>query len=145
MDTLYRLVKIGNPSDFPVLRDRSIKIQPGLEHSVKLSGYSVTTEAAARAIAPEKRNCYFPDEASLDFYSTYSFTNCKFECKLKLSLTAIGCTPWYLPQVGGPMCDPWNASQFNEIMKKDLESCDHCLADCISTIYSTSKSSAPFR
>ena len=143
-------VFIGEPAEFPVLRERSIKIQPGLEHFIELSGYTINTDNEVKNEPPEKRHCYFKDESKLDFYSTYTFSSCKFECKLKLSSAAVGCTPWYLPQephgLNSSACDPWQARQFTSMMESDQDTqCTHCLADCNTTIHEASLSSAPFR
>ena len=139
-------VFIGEPAEFPVPRERSIKIQPGLEHFIELSGYTVKTDSNVKSELPEKRKCYFKDESTLDFYSTYTFSSCKFECKLKHTSAVVGCTPWYLPHHNNtPACDPWKAAQFNTMMESDQENCTHCLADCDTTIHSVSQSSAPFR
>ena len=42
-------------------------------------------------------------------------------------------------------CDPWESQDFTKEMELTPDGhCDHCLPDCISTIYDTRLSSAPF-
>ena len=73
---------IGQKSEFPVLQQRSLPIQPGAEHRLDLSATSLTTNGIS-GIKPEDRHCYFEDEGGLDFYRTYSYKSCIFECKVK--------------------------------------------------------------
>ena len=74
-------VFIGQKSEFPVLQQRSLPIQPGAEHRLDLSATKLTTKGI-RGIKPEDRRCYFEDEGNLDFYEDYSYISCMFECKL---------------------------------------------------------------
>ena len=53
------------------------------------------------------------------------------------------CVPWYYPLKDGlanEFCDPWAAKKFTNILKQKIPSsqCDHCLEDCITTVYDTS-------
>ena len=73
---------IGQRSEFPVLHQRSLPIQPGAEHSLDLSATSLTSDGI-RGIKPQDRHCYFQDEGNLDFYKEYSYKSCVFECKVK--------------------------------------------------------------
>ena len=73
---------IGQKSEFPVLQQRSLPIQPGAEHRLDLSATRLTTKGI-RGIKPQDRRCYFPDEGNLDLYEKYSYKSCMFECKLK--------------------------------------------------------------
>ena len=75
-------VFIGQRSEFPVLQQRSLPIQPGAEHRLDLSATRLTTKGI-RGIKPQDRRCYFPDEGNLDLYEKYSYKSCMFECKLK--------------------------------------------------------------
>ena len=73
---------IGQKSEFPVLQQRSLPIQPGAEHRLDLSATRLTT-SGIRGIKPQDRGCYFSDEGNLDLYEKYSYKSCIFECKLK--------------------------------------------------------------
>ena len=76
-------VFIGQKSEFPVLQQRSLSIQPGAEHRLELSATSLTSSNEIRGIKPQDRRCYFSDEGNLDLYEKYSYKSCMFECKLK--------------------------------------------------------------
>ena len=76
-------VFVGQKSEFPVLQQRSLPIQPGAEHRLELSATSLTSSNEIRGIKPQDRRCYFPDEGDLKLFKKYSYKSCLFECKLK--------------------------------------------------------------
>ena len=73
---------IGQPAQFPEMRDKSISLQPGREHFVDLSATLVSTKGI-RKILPEARGCLFTDEGNLEFYKSYTFSNCRLECQIR--------------------------------------------------------------
>ena len=89
---------IGEPAQFPMMRDKSVNLEPGREHFVDLSATVVTTKEI-RKISPEARGCFFTDEGDLEFYSSYTFSNCRLECQIKQAEKIYKCVPWYLPRV----------------------------------------------
>ena len=109
---------IGSSAEFPVLRRGALMVEPGREHFVELSGVSVAASEDLRGLPVEDRNCMFQDEGELEMYSRYTYTNCVFECKLKLAAKLTGCVPWYLPQAqNSTACHPWMAEKFYQAMK----------------------------
>ena len=91
-------ILIGGSSEFPMLRKKSIKIEPGREHFIELSATLVSSKGV-RGISPEARDCFFTDEGDLDFYKKYSLSNCRLECGIKMAEEVYHCIPWHLPQV----------------------------------------------
>ena len=91
-------VFIGHSSEFPMLRERSIKVQPGWEHFIDLSAVVVSPNDI-RDLTPEARDCFFEDEGNLEFYKSYTFSNCRLECAIKKSEKIFNCVPWHLPRV----------------------------------------------
>ena len=89
---------IGHPTDFPMMKEKSLKVQPGREHFIDLSAVFVSTKDI-KDLAPEARECFFADEGNLDFYQNYTFSNCRLECAIKKSEKIFGCVPWHLPRV----------------------------------------------
>ena len=89
---------IGQPHEFPMMRERGIQVGPGREHFIELSATVVSTNQI-RGIAPEARDCFFADEGNLDFYNSYTFSNCRLECGIKRAEAKYNCIPWHLPQV----------------------------------------------
>ena len=93
-------VFLGRPDDFPMMKKKSLKIQPGQEHFIEISGTGVTANDI-RALSPETRQCSFTDEdyPFPSLYSRYTVDNCRLECRMREAEKAVGCVPWYLPQV----------------------------------------------
>ena len=98
-------VFLGRPDDFPMMKRKSLKIQPGQEHFIEISGTKVRAKDI-RTLPPETRQCYFSDEGEKpssgkypSLYSRYTADNCKLECRMREAEKAVGCVPWYLPQV----------------------------------------------
>ena len=98
-------VFIGQPPEFPVVRERGVMLEPGLEHFVEISSYTATTDSGAEALDVKYRwhqdlnlkwvrchyftfrQCFTPDEGDLAFHSIYTYSSCTFECKLKVIIT----------------------------------------------------------
>ena len=89
---------IGEPAQFRMMRDKSLQVQPGRENFVDLSAKVVATNDI-RFISPEARGCLFTDESHLEFYKSYTFSNCRLECRIKKAEEKYKCIPWYLPKV----------------------------------------------
>ena len=91
-------VFIGQTTEFPVLKHRSLQLQPGHEHFVDLSA-TVVSSSNIEHIQPEARECFFPEEGNLQFYERYTFSNCMLECAILEAEERLYCIPWYLPKV----------------------------------------------
>ena len=89
---------VGRPSQFPTMRDTSIQLEGGKEHFVDLSATVVSTNGI-KEILPEARGCLFTDESDLEFYKSYTFSNCRLECQIKEAEQKYKCIPWHLPKV----------------------------------------------
>ncbi len=113
--------------------------------------HSIEANADIRSVSASKRNCYFNDEVDLKLHKNYTRSNCLFECKLTYAFEQTNkvCTPWYFPsEPGGKTqpCDPWQTQDFLAKMAAiPDDQCNHCLPDCITTVYETSVTSAHFR
>ena len=75
-------VFLARPDDFPYMRKNSLKLSPGQEHFLSISG-SVVTAADIRSLPIEARQCRFPEEGNLDLYSQYTAANCRLECLMR--------------------------------------------------------------
>ena len=110
-------VFVGSPDEFPVMKDRSLFIQPGHENFIDVSAYVVKSSSDIKHFDPEDRNCYFEDEGNLEFHQTYSYSSCKFECSIKGVEKEVGCVPWYMPHGNKTnMCDPWKTLEFSQVI-----------------------------
>ena len=150
-------VYIGNPGEFPFLRNRAVQIQPGYENHVEVSAIQISADPNIVSHSIADRKCQFYWEGELDFHSDYSYTSCVVEFALAevlsyinispphismylfKALRTVECVPWYMPQHGSfPICGPWQTSQFQKIMGRSF-SANHtesgCLPDCQSVKY----------
>ena len=63
--------------------------------------------------------------------------------------TSDPCVPWYFPISNNStsrLCNPWEAREFRFHMSSiPYETCNYCLPDCTTTMYSSSVTAAPFR
>ena len=142
-------VYIGQPTEFPGLQKRSLVIEPGREHFIDLRSQVFSSSDGIKQLEPEKRNCFFSTEGSLEFYEEYTFTNCILECGIKAAENITGCIPWYLPHSSdSSVCDPWVTMEFRKLLENlqtNSSLCNHCLPDCFLTRTTASTSSARFR
>ena len=141
-------VFLGQPSEFPSLKERALLVQPGLEHFLDISS-KLFSASDISDLKPQDRHCFFEDERKLDLYSNYTSLNCRLECLTKLVADNVSCVPWYLPHLDSyPVCDPWTERTFSKRMteaRDDPTSCSHCLPDCQMEKFSVLPSSAQFR
>ena len=142
-------VYIGNPSEFPFLRNRAVQIQPGHENHVEVSGIKISADPGIHSYNLDHRKCKFYEESDLVFHAGYSYTSCVVEFAMSIAVGDVQCVPWYMPQNGSsPICGPWQTSKFQKIMGRAF-SANHsqsgCLPDCHSVKYSYTLSMAKFR
>ena len=52
-------VFVGQSAEFPVVRERSVTLQPGREHFLEMAGFMVTTDQQAEALDVKYRYCWF--------------------------------------------------------------------------------------
>ena len=125
-------ILIGQPIEFPFVGEFGQLLQPGHEHYLALSTL-ITSAHHIKSLLPESRNCYFSNEKSLEFYKTYSFSNCLFECSINKFKSELGCIPWYLPKTDhSPVCNPWEGFEFMQRIKtiSRVGGCMDCMPDC---------------
>ena len=140
---------MGDRDSFPLTGRQSFLLKPGQESYVAITATSVISDEAVRDIEPSKRNCFFHDEHPLELHRNYSQANCLFQCQVDYARNQMEskCIPWYLPALDEhlKMCDPWETQNFTKYFETvPDDQCSDCLPDCISTIYDTEVSSAPF-
>ena len=54
---IFNQVYIGNPSEFPFLRNRAVQVQPGHENHVEVSGVKISADPAIISHSLDKRKC----------------------------------------------------------------------------------------
>ena len=135
----------------------SFDIRPGHNNLVAISAQLINSDTSLIAMDSISRNCYFERENSfMKIHKNYSQSNCIFECnlfyamdlmKVKYNLS-IDCVPWYFPSPDESpiICDPWQAVEMLKIMSDVPDKkCQHCLPNCLTTIFKTRVTAVPFR
>ncbi len=111
-------------------------------HKVKLDYIAVGTKEFT-AMAPQKRNCYYPDEKVLEPFDVYSEANCVLLCAWHLAKDKCGrCVPWFLLEYfpNTQMCEA-NANRcFKNVVDgryyiKNSTCINGCLPDCETVQY----------
>ena len=49
-------VFVGQPAEFPVVRERAVTLQPGREHFLEMAAYTVTTDQEAESLDVQYRS-----------------------------------------------------------------------------------------
>ena len=109
-------VFVGQPAEFPVVRERAVTLQPGREHFLEMAAYTVTTDQEAESLDVQYRShlalhgmpfmyhcvkcrqCYTRGEGQLEYHGVYTYSSCQLECRIRRAEQLAGCVPWYLPQ-----------------------------------------------
>ena len=75
-------VYIGDPGEFPFLRNRAVQIQPGYENHVEVSAIQISANLNIVSHSIQDRKCQFNWEGELEFHADYSYTSCVIEFAL---------------------------------------------------------------
>lgn len=102
---------IHSPEDIPFWNmeyDRRIKTLYGAEATVRFSIMDVVNEPEVPLIAPEVRQCRFPDEVPESYiaFQQYSYSVCIIQCRIEAQLKLCNCTHHLSPvQYKDRYCD----------------------------------------
>ena len=118
------IAAVNDKTQFPSTSEQSVLIRPGHSNSVAIQVTKFSASSNIKKYPANKRNCYFNDEIELVAHKNYSWSKCMMECKIEKALTALNetqknmCVPWFLPLITTrqPMCDPWEANDFQKQM-----------------------------
>ena len=99
---------------------------------------AVETTPEFRGISPRKRDCYFSDEAKLEWHDKYSEPNCVTECVWKFARDACNCVPWFLREhfPSSPICEFYGNKCYKNLVDNRYEMMSKngcgkaCLVDC---------------
>ncbi|XP_076270438.1 pickpocket protein 28-like [Rhynchophorus ferrugineus] len=91
-------VILSNPIETPKMADFGFLISPGFETRISIEPAIREATSALRDIPIEKRQCYFSNERPLQYYRTYTQTNCFYECQSNYTFRNCFCVPYYLPK-----------------------------------------------
>ncbi|XP_034472548.1 pickpocket protein 11 [Drosophila innubila] len=95
----FRLL-IHNAHNFPDENSETKVVTSTRESFVRINPESTYATSDIRRMDLKSRNCLFGSERQLDGLRRYSFINCMFECRMRMTLNNCGCLPAYVANNG---------------------------------------------
>ncbi|KAM8715103.1 hypothetical protein ACLKA7_002189 [Drosophila subpalustris] len=95
----FRLL-IHNAHNFPDENSETKVVTSTRESFVRINPESTYATSDIRRMDLKWRNCLFGTERKLDGLRRYSFINCMFECRMRMTLMKCGCLPAYVANNG---------------------------------------------
>jgi amiloride-sensitive sodium channel len=112
------LVFLHLPVDIPSHLNQFTIAQLSSYKVCQVSATVKTLDDSLKAFPPEKRGCYFENERKLQFFKSYSKTNCDFECMRNFTLTMCGCVKFSLLRTNqDKLCDVRSLACYKAIAK----------------------------
>ncbi|CAG4966492.1 unnamed protein product [Parnassius apollo] len=99
-------ILLSDPNDYPEITVlyKLISLRESID--IKVEPMLFQCENDIRYVAPEKRGCWFHNEAFLEHTDRYSYETCKTECKMQRFLESCGCIPYKYPrEKTTPVCE----------------------------------------
>ncbi|XP_034256872.1 pickpocket protein 28-like [Thrips palmi] len=107
---------------------------PGEEAVVTVTPTMTAASYTLLGIAPETRNCYFPTERRLAFFTVYTQRNCELECLANMTARVCGCAAIYMPRSKHQsVCQ--SRACYETVTKGDDHADCGCLPECSSIGY----------
>jgi len=144
-------LELHNPYNFATFKKESIVISRGKRYTISFDINKMVTSEDIAALSIDRRNCLFPHEEKLRFFTHYSSENCKMEQSMTQAVQNAQCISWwFLPFLSMNQSSPieichknsLSQSHFDESLNKfketnDFEEENGCLDSCESISYST--------
>ncbi|KAJ8733085.1 hypothetical protein PYW08_001383 [Mythimna loreyi] len=132
-------VYIQHPTDLPQASLYYYAVLNNQVSSMALSFSVLNTSESLRGYDPEVRQCYFPDERYLKYFSIYTASNCRIECLSNVTDQYCKCTAFHMPDDSNNricteiddecMKEARRIMQYQELSKDSKNRC-HCLPAC---------------
>ncbi|RZB38942.1 ASC domain containing protein [Asbolus verrucosus] len=140
-------VVLHSPVRIPKLKQEYFRLPLDQAVIASVQPAMITTSESVKFFDPDKRDCYFPSEKKLKYFSSYSQQNCHLECLTNVTLDLCGCVNMFMPNwlqyvelIFKFPTDPEYADLRRHEYLKDLH-CD-CLPLCTDLSYNTETSQA---
>nr|XP_032293688.1 pickpocket protein 11 [Drosophila virilis] len=148
----FRLL-IHDAYNFPDENSETKVVTSTRESFVRINPESTYATKDIRQMDLRWRNCLFGTERKLDGLTRYSFINCMFECRMRMTLKLCGCLPSYLAlNASMKVCGVLNFNcmiESKRLFSRALANLDaplsvvrqtnsfpcNCLPDCESNLY----------
>ena len=123
-------------------KESSIKLIAGHEYTISILPISQNITERFKDLPLEIRGCRLPHEMPEDsFMKVYNAADCRYECKVKISMEKCKCIPWDFPYpaTDTPECDIFGRTCFHnsiDVLAHNIENdCPECLPICEYTVY----------
>ncbi|CAG9854878.1 unnamed protein product [Phyllotreta striolata] len=119
--TLGHRIQIHDPYSFPDRNSRNSFSPASVLNVLSIFAQSTHSSEEVRKIPVKIRQCLFPDERKLHYFTRYTFANCLVEARMNLTKRICNCTPFFY---------------FRQIDSPDLRVCNLIDVPCLSKIES---------
>ena len=124
-------------------KESSIKLIAGHEYTISIQPISQNITERFKDLPLEIRGCRLPHELPENsFMKVYNGADCRYECKVKISMEKCKCIPWEYPYPAlenTPECDIFGRTCFHnsiDVLAHNIENdCPECLPICEYTVY----------
>ncbi|CAD7089986.1 unnamed protein product [Hermetia illucens] len=117
---------------------------------VRIRPTVITCSNQVRQLGVTERNCLFPEERRLRFFSEYDDENCIIECQILSIIERCECVPYYFIEVPNiPVCNftkiPCLVDNFEHtiVRKESAEYRCECPPSCQNTIFDVQTNAIP--
>lgn len=137
-------IQISQPAGIPRVRQQHFRVPLDQVVIATISPEITTTSEAIKRYDPKKRNCYFPNEKSLQYFLNYTQMDCQIECKTNYTLEKCGCVDFYMPsEMLLTGIEKKIKMQREGKNSKTVDKCD-CMPICTSMYYNLETSQSPW-
>ncbi|XP_060801071.1 pickpocket protein 28-like [Amyelois transitella] len=142
-------VLINDPNDFPETTVLYEFFSSGDALDLKVVPLVYQADANLQSVDSSVRNCWYPQEVSLEHTDRYSFETCNTECKMQTYFLHCGCIPYKYPKVKGMrICDFSDLECLHNVTvrvsNKDRACKPECKVECNDKRYGITSSLSPF-
>lgn len=88
------------PYHYPDWNTQSMFIETNALSLISISP-TITYSDSIDNVAIKTRQCLFPKDRKLIYFTEYNFHNCMVECRMNLTKKLCGCVPYYYVQNDG--------------------------------------------
>lgn len=91
-------ILLHTPGEIPRVAKQYFRVPLSQEVVVSVKPNMITTSDGLLEYAPERRQCYFNNERSLQFFKVYTQSNCELECLANFTLARCKCVKFSMPR-----------------------------------------------
>lgn len=135
---------LHSPAEMPHVREIGTLLAAGMETKIRIRTEKYEAAPNIKSINKKYRQCYFEEEAKLQYYAQYNRRNCEYECMAKVMQRECDCIAHYLPFVVNPIriCGLRDAVCVDAVRRNilnktsmNLDCQEQCWPSCFDVIY----------